>query len=81
VLISAHFLYFGSSAPAIPPDILAKMGYQNRRNYRVFHDSQFDNLIAWLEETFADSLNLVLADPFDFESSTRRYSAHDNKIR
>jgi hypothetical protein len=26
-------------------------------------------------------LNLVLADPFDFDSSDRRYSVHDNKIR
>ena len=81
VLISSHFFYFGQAAPIVPDQLLKSIGYRNGRNYRVFDKSTCSDLLAWLHCTFGDSLNLVLADPFDFENSSKRYSVGDNTIR
>jgi hypothetical protein len=80
VLLSRHFLYFGREAPAIPTNYLDSIGYRNGRNYRVFDESDCGGMLNWLDAEFGGSRNLVLADPFDFESSDQRYSAGDNKI-
>jgi hypothetical protein len=80
VLLSRHFFYFGSSAPTVPAHLLDALGYRNGRNYRVFDSVSAGPVIAWLHESFAGSLNLVTADPFDFASSERRYSVSNNKI-
>lgn len=81
VLLSRHFFYFGCNAPVVPERILDSIGYRNGRNYRGFSDSQCTDLLNWLTESFGRELNLVLGDPFDFESSHKHYSARDNKIR
>jgi hypothetical protein len=81
VLISDHFFYFGSAAALVPSRLLASMGYENGRNYRVFDEGACAALIEWLHASFSQALNLVSADPFDFNSSEKRYSAHDNKIK
>ena len=81
VLISHHFFYFGRDAPAVPTALLEAIGYKNSRSYRVFAESTCAPLLAWLHGSFERMLNIVSADPFDFEISERRYSAKDNKVR
>jgi hypothetical protein len=80
VLVSSHFFYFGRAAPAVPTAVLESLGYGNVRDYRVYKNADGNGLLGWLVQTFHDSLNLVLADPFDFERSAKRYSGADNKI-
>lgn len=80
VLISQHFYYFGEAAPVIPSNILDSIAYKNGRNYRVYDIKDCATLIGWLEDSFHKSLNLVIADPFDFTESERRYSVEDNKV-
>ncbi|MEG4065437.1 Nmad2 family putative nucleotide modification protein [Microcoleus sp. SVA1_A1] len=81
VLVSQHFLYFGREAPVVPHDLLNTIGYENRRNHRVFNDKTtigINSLIEWLHNQ--GSLNQVIGDPFDFSDSEKRYSVNDNKV-
>lgn len=80
VLISQHFLYFGSNAPIIPSKLLDQIGYENRRNHRVFDAEDAQHLIDWFENSFHSSFNKVLGDPFDFEHSEKRYSGIGSKV-
>jgi hypothetical protein len=80
VLLSQHFLYFGREAPGVSSKLLDEIGFKNRRNYRVIEADKCVDLIHWLQTSFSDSLNLVSADPFDFDKSERRYSAGNNRI-
>ena len=80
VLISDHFVFFGTEAPVVPKSLLEAIGYENRRNYRVFEYPVCDALINWLQMTFKKSFNTVVADPFDFSSSEKRFSVNGNKI-
>jgi Nucleotide modification associated domain 2 len=80
VLVSEHFYYFGSSAPLVPPEILHEIGYQNRRNHRVFSMEAAFPLISWLEESFGKRLNQVMGDPYQFENNSARYSSKADKV-
>jgi hypothetical protein len=80
VLIADYFVFFGVEAPVVPDFLLGAIGYKNGRNYRVFENSACDALINWLQTTFKKLFNTVVADPFDFFSSEKRYSVKDNKI-
>jgi hypothetical protein len=80
VLISDHFVFFGTEAPVVPKSMLESIGYENRRNYRVFDCPVCDTLIKWLQTCFRKSFNTVVADPFDFSSSEKRFSVKGNKI-
>jgi hypothetical protein len=80
VLISDHFFYFGREAPLVPRQILNAIGYKNRRNYRVFDLTACADLIAWIDKSFKGSLNRVVADPFEFDQSSKRYAGHGSKI-
>ena len=81
VLISHHFFYFGRDAPVVPTTLLEAIGFKNGRNYRVFTESMCAPLLKWLHESFERTLNIVSAEPFDFENSEVRYSVKDNKVR
>ncbi len=81
VLLSRHFFYFGRDAPCVPVTLLQSLCFRNGRNYRVFCEPVCADLLDWLQQTFGGSLNIVLADPFDFEGGSQRYSVGDNKIR
>ena len=81
VLISDHYFYFGRSAPEIPTRILEELGYTNGRNYRVYSEDEAVDLTRWLHAAYGENINTVLDDPFDFDESNRRYSAHDNRVR
>lgn len=80
VLISEHFFYFGKEAPLVPVDLLSAIGYKNLRNHLVFDEAIAGNIIQWLERTFSKSLNQVSGDPFNFESSEKRYSGINSKV-
>jgi len=80
VLLSKHFYYFGNIAPIIPPEILSEIGYKNGINHRVYDYNVARKLVKWIEDNFSDSLNLVLADPFNFDKSEAHYSVNTNKI-
>jgi Nucleotide modification associated domain 2 len=78
VLVSDHFFYFGSAAVEIPTPILQSLGYKNQRSHRTFESAAAQPLISFIETNY--TLNRVLADPFDFEAASSRYSAKDNKV-
>lgn len=81
VLLSKHFFYFGRKAPVVPVSALESLGYRNGRHYRIYSESDCTDLLSWLTQSFGHELNIVVADPFDFASSDKRYSAGDDKIR
>ncbi len=80
VLISNHFFYFGREAPFVPNDLLDAIGYKNQRNHKVFEDRIAGGIIEWLDNSFGKALNQVIGDPFDFNSSEKRYSQGNNRI-
>lgn len=80
VLLSKHFYYFGSSAPLIPAKILDDMKYKNGIGHRKFAYEFAKPLVDWLEEKYSQSLNLVMADPYDFDKSDAHYSVNTNRI-
>ncbi len=80
VLISDHFVYFGTEAPTIPGDVLQALGYSNRRGHRVFDLDEAGQLLSWFEAASRGQIGVVLGDPFQFRDSTARYSAGSNKI-
>jgi hypothetical protein len=80
VLISRHFIFFGIGAPEVPQVFLGSMKYKNGRNYRVFDTQACQSLINWLQNNFKKSFNTVVADPFDFSNSEKRFSVQGNKI-
>ena len=80
VLISDHFFYFGGFAPSIPPELMTQLNYINGRNHRVFPFEAASPLVGWVESTFSDWLNLVKADPFNFDNSGAHYSAETNRV-
>ena len=74
VLLSDHFIYFGDTAPTVPPGILQEMGYTNRRHHRTFGLDACGDLIAWIEGQAGGVINRVLGDPFQFREGGKRYS-------
>jgi hypothetical protein len=80
VLLSSHFYYFGSSAPVIPENLTDDIGYKNGIGHRVFNADVAVSIVNWIEEEFKESLNIVVADPFNFDKSDAHYSVHTNKI-
>lgn len=80
VLISRHFYYFGSAAPAVPAKALKSTGYRNGRNYRVYPAVRWQLVFEWLQGSFGRALNGVQADPFDLYQSEKRYSVASNRV-
>jgi hypothetical protein len=80
VLISRHFAYFGKNAPIVPPELLNGIGFKNGIGHRVYDHGECDMLLDWLTLNFGKGFNTVLADPFDFEISEKRYSGTGSKI-
>ncbi len=81
VLLSEHFFYFGRGAPSVPANLFTAIGFRNGRNHRSYRENECKELLNWISHTFRASLNLVMADPFDFASSHKRYSVAGNRIR
>ncbi len=79
VLISEHFYYFGNGAPVVPANLLAAAGFKNKIGHWRFTSAPSKQIIAWLEKAFGSSLNHVIADPFNFDESEKRYPGKGNK--
>ena len=76
VLLSERFIYFGASAPPVPPAVLSALGYsKNARDYRRFDADEARPLFDWLEPLLSAQPNTVIADPINFDSSSKRFSA------
>ncbi len=80
VLLSENFYYFGSAAPEIPASILAELKYENRVGHSKYTLEEAERLVSWLEKKYSGKLNLVVADPFDFNRSEAHYSVLTNKV-
>jgi hypothetical protein len=80
VLLSNRFLYFGKAAPGVPQSTLDKIGYKNPRSYRRFDYPTAQPILDWLQLNFRASINELVADPFDFAQSGRRYSGQGSKL-
>lgn len=80
VLISRNFIYFGSSAPKVPAAMLQNIGFKNGRYHRRYDEQEASKFMQWLLNNHGHLMNMVLADPFDFAQSAKRYSGETNKI-
>jgi hypothetical protein len=80
VLMSDHFIYFGSKAPKVPQQLLTSLKYRNGRGYRVFPQEQCRDLLKWIEVQTCGEFNRVVEDPFQLRIGDRRYSRTANKI-
>ena len=79
VLISNHFYYFGKNAKKID---LMKIGYKNHRGHSKIdlNENKISSFIARFEKKNRSSINLVMGDPFDFLSATKRVNQISGKI-
>lgn len=76
ILLSDRYIYFGAMAPDLPTNVREAMSYhKNARDYRRFDIAEATTLLAWLEPKMATQPNAVLADPINFDVSSKRYSA------
>ena len=80
VLISRDFFYFGRSAPGVPPEILGGLGYKNKIGHWKFNSAGRDSFLNWLRQEHARDRNVVVADPFDFDQTEKRYSGRGSKL-
>ncbi|MHB8111704.1 MAG: Nmad2 family putative nucleotide modification protein [Syntrophorhabdaceae bacterium] len=78
VLISERFFYFGSSAPCVD---LPSIGYTNG----IGHSKKpFEDVAVFLKSIEKDNqknMNIVVADPFNFEHAAKRVDQGTRKIR
>jgi hypothetical protein len=79
VLISRNFFYFGSNAPLPPPRMLERLGFKNAIGHRVFDAQQCLALMGWIR-SHRDAANTVVADPFDFKESEKRYTGKGSAV-
>jgi len=80
VLISRDFYYFGRNAPPVPAEILKALGFKNKIGHRKFNTAGRDSFLSWLLQNHAGDRNFVVADPFDFEKTEKRYSGRGSKL-
>lgn len=80
VLLSTHFYYFGKEAPTIPKDILRLLKYKNGVGHRKYNSAECSRLLKWLEDENHEKLNIVFADPYNFDQSGSHYTVQTNKI-
>lgn len=81
VLLSERFIYFGADAPSVPTGVLKAMDYgKNARDYRVFAEAEAKPLIEWLEPQLAAQTNVLVADPINFASGGKRFSAQLQRL-
>ncbi len=79
VLISTHFYYFGREAPYVQ---LESIGYSNnighsKKSLRQIEVSRF---LSDIESKYKNYLNMVLADPFNFDIASKRVIQKSGKI-
>jgi hypothetical protein len=79
VLISRNFYYFGSEAPLAPAGMLKRLGFKNAIGHRVFDAETCGELMRWIT-SHREAANVVLADPFDFKKSEKRYTGKGSAV-
>lgn len=76
LLLSNRYIYFGAAAPTIPPAVFEEFAYQkNPRDFRKYDANQTKRLLNWLGSEIDRQPNLVVADPINFDATSKRYSA------
>jgi hypothetical protein len=79
VLISHNFYYFGSEAPPAPAGMLKRLGFKNGIGHRVFDAESSCELIDWIT-SHREAANAILANPFDFNKSEKRYTGRGSSV-
>ena len=79
VLISRNFYYFGSGAPLVPAAMLKRLGFKNAIGHRVFDAESCGELLRWIT-SHREAANAILADPFDFKKSEKRYTGKGSSV-
>jgi hypothetical protein len=79
VLISRNFYYFGSKAQLVPAEMLAHLGFKNAIGHRVFNAEVCGELMDWIT-SHRNAASIVLADPYDFKKSEKRYTGKGSAI-
>lgn len=72
VLISDHFVYFGSAAISVDLD---SIGYHKIRDFKKVKLTDSNNggkLISSVVNTYRDKLNMIISDPCQFKDSHER---------
>jgi len=79
VLISNHFYYFGSAAPAVD---LTSISFTNGIGHRKkqFDDLRVRDFVNKIEEKYRRDRNTVFADPFDFDQAAKRVNQRTGKL-
>lgn len=79
VLISSFFFYFGSEAPIVDLD---SIGYSNNRGYskKYLGEKEAANFITEIERTYRKNINIILADPLNFDIASKRVDQGTGKI-
>lgn len=80
VLIGYPFYYFGREAPTIPPELIRALGYSNGRGHRRYSLTDCERVLGWLHGAYGGSINYIIGDPFEFDSSERRYSVDNDRV-
>lgn len=79
VLVSRHFFYFGKAAPKVPTELLKKIGFKNGIGYRVFDAVRCTDLLSWIA-SHSEAMNAILANPYDFAESAKRYTGKGSVV-
>ncbi len=79
ILISEHFYYFGKSAQTVD---LASIDYKNHIGQSKKHlsDNKVMGFINKIEQQNKSGINLVMDEPFDFLSASKRVNQATRKI-
>jgi len=78
VLISDHFYYFGASAINVP---LESINYTNIRSHRKIKiDTNVKSFIDKIESDNQTNLNIIVADPFQFDNAHKRVDQSNSRI-
>ena len=78
VLISNHFYYFGEAAIDVP---LKDINYKNVRSHRKIKiDKSIKSFIDKIEKANQANLNIITADPFEFNDAHKRVDQSNSKI-
>jgi hypothetical protein len=79
VLISRKFFYFGAKALLAPSEMLRGLRFRNGIGHRVFDAEECGTVLEWIT-SHRNAANTVLADPFNFDESEKRYAGRGSAV-
>jgi len=79
VIISSFFFYFGSEAPIVD---LYSIGYSNHRGYskKDLGEKAVADFITEIEKNYRKNINIITADPINFDIASKRVDQDTGKI-